>query len=130
MALKKCKECGKDVSTSAKLCPNCGKINPTEGTSKAAILFIVFLAVLALTEMIGPSESEKAWNTKADRQRAIWDANPGAEQAMLECVKLADISEKYQTTKLASPVYSRREVFDTCMRNKGFGHALEMLGKV
>jgi hypothetical protein len=129
MALKKCKECGKEVSTSAKLCPNCGKNNPTGDTSKAAILFLVFLIVLALAKMIGPSESEKAWNAKAERQRTIWDANPGAEQAMLECVKLADISEKYQTTKLASPGYSRGEVFDTCMRNKGFGHALEMLNR-
>lgn len=129
MALEKCNECGKIVSTSAKLCPNCGISNPTGGTSRATILFIIFLVVLALTKLIGTSESERLENTEADRQRAIWDSNPGAEKAMLECSKLADISEKYQTTQLASPVYSRVEVFDVCMRKKGFGRALEMLHK-
>lgn len=25
MAMKKCKECGKEISKDAKVCPNCGK---------------------------------------------------------------------------------------------------------
>lgn len=29
MALKPCRECGKEVSTEAKACPHCGAINPT-----------------------------------------------------------------------------------------------------
>ena len=29
MALAKCLECGKEVSRSAKTCPNCGKPDPT-----------------------------------------------------------------------------------------------------
>ncbi len=29
MAMKTCKECGKEVSTSAKACPHCGKTNPS-----------------------------------------------------------------------------------------------------
>ena len=31
MGLKKCKECGQDVSTSAKACPKCGVDSPTGG---------------------------------------------------------------------------------------------------
>ena len=30
MALDNCKECGKKVSTSAKVCPGCGVPNPTK----------------------------------------------------------------------------------------------------
>ena len=30
MALSKCVECGKDVSTTAEECPNCGNPNPTK----------------------------------------------------------------------------------------------------
>jgi RNA polymerase subunit RPABC4/transcription elongation factor Spt4 len=30
MAMSNCKECGKQVSTTAKTCPNCGAPKPTE----------------------------------------------------------------------------------------------------
>jgi uncharacterized membrane protein YvbJ len=35
MALAKCKECGKKVSTSAKTCPSCGVPSPTKKEKKA-----------------------------------------------------------------------------------------------
>ena len=34
MALKPCKECGKDVSTEANTCPNCGVPKPTKKVKK------------------------------------------------------------------------------------------------
>ena len=34
MAMSKCKECGKSVSTLAKTCPKCGVPNPTKRNSK------------------------------------------------------------------------------------------------
>lgn len=40
MALKKCKECGKEVSTSAKKCPNCGVKDPTSNP-----LIIAFVTI-------------------------------------------------------------------------------------
>lgn len=44
MALKKCKECGKDVSSDAKSCPYCGKKHPTGAwTLPAKIIFILFI---------------------------------------------------------------------------------------
>jgi len=49
MALIKCKECGKDISTKAKICPNCGapvptKVNPT-GIIKS--LFRIIFGIVA-----------------------------------------------------------------------------------
>lgn len=53
MALKKCKECGKEVSTSAKTCPHCGVSNPTKKVGLINIIsslvgIIVFIYLLSL----------------------------------------------------------------------------------
>jgi hypothetical protein len=48
MALKKCKECGHEISSNAKACPNCGKPqtkNSTIGCLLIVILFIIFIIV-------------------------------------------------------------------------------------
>lgn len=42
MAIKKCKECGKDISTKAKICPNCG------APVKKSHSFLKFLGILVL----------------------------------------------------------------------------------
>ena len=39
MGMKPCKECGKEVSTSAKKCPNCGKPSPTGGLTLTGKVF-------------------------------------------------------------------------------------------
>ena len=50
MALKPCKECGHEVSTSAKTCPHCGVGNPApkEGVSALRLLAFVFLSALII----------------------------------------------------------------------------------
>ena len=51
MALKPCKECGKDVSTQAKTCPHCGVDAPAQkGTqvSSGAGCFILLLVIFIL----------------------------------------------------------------------------------
>lgn len=48
MALKPCKECGKEISTEAKVCPNCGKKDPTtSGMSPSRGVFI-FLGIVVV----------------------------------------------------------------------------------
>jgi hypothetical protein len=61
-------------------------------------------------------EAQRAYDARAAKSRAVWDANPGGELAALECGQLADASEKNQAQ------YTRIEVYQTCMRNKGFGN--------
>jgi DNA-directed RNA polymerase subunit RPC12/RpoP len=51
MALKACRECGKDVSTEAKQCPHCGvskpiKTRPTIGCGGAILIFFVLGIVM------------------------------------------------------------------------------------
>lgn len=50
MALKKCRECGEQVSTQAKACPKCGAPNPTTNQHVAALkaVFPVAFAVLGV----------------------------------------------------------------------------------
>jgi uncharacterized OB-fold protein len=42
MALGKCRECGREVSTGAAACPGCGVKNPTASSKRALVLLGVF----------------------------------------------------------------------------------------
>lgn len=45
MALVKCRECGKEMSSQAKACPHCGAPRP-KGTSSSTIIFGAFLVLV------------------------------------------------------------------------------------
>lgn len=65
MALKKCKECGKEVSSKAKKCPNCGNKSPPE--NKALNFFIGLGIIIFLIYLIYLfSGNEAAINENAD----------------------------------------------------------------
>lgn len=63
MSIKKCKECGNDVSTSAKTCPHCGKKYPSGGltTPVKIILFLVLLLVIG--KLFNTPENSQKTNT-------------------------------------------------------------------
>jgi len=46
MALNKCKECGKEVSSQAKTCPHCGAPVQAGGIFAMAILIAVFFVLI------------------------------------------------------------------------------------
>lgn len=46
MALKKCKECGGQVSTSAKVCPSCGAKAPRKTSIFAWMVLLTFLVII------------------------------------------------------------------------------------
>jgi len=52
MVLRKCRECGHDVSTEAKTCPNCGA-PPVRKTSTLAIVILVLLIVFVGLPLLG-----------------------------------------------------------------------------
>ncbi len=58
MALKPCKECKKEVSTSAKTCPHCGVANPAVGPKETAI-GLGLVAFIATALMFACSDSEE-----------------------------------------------------------------------
>jgi len=47
MALRKCHECGKEISTEAKRCPNCGKKDPTTPYIAKLIRAILWLVLIS-----------------------------------------------------------------------------------
>lgn len=53
MAMKQCKECGADVSSSAKVCPQCGKKLKHTGLRVFLGLIVVLFALGALASMGG-----------------------------------------------------------------------------
>ena len=69
MALIKCKECGKEMSTNASSCPHCGYVYKKEGTSTKkiiivtlitlAVLFILGLSFIYLTDSLIPKIKSK-----------------------------------------------------------------------
>jgi hypothetical protein len=64
MALTKCKECGREVSTKAKICPNCGspvKSRPFVGCL-TIILSIAFIGII--TSLFYGNKSDKRSETK------------------------------------------------------------------
>jgi hypothetical protein len=67
MAIKKCKECGMGVSTSAKVCPHCGKKYPTGGFTWPAKIFLIFILLVVIGQLFGHSDqSSKSNNNSVD----------------------------------------------------------------
>ncbi len=63
MAIKKCKECGKEVSTSAKVCPHCGKKYPTGGFTWPAKIFLIFILLVAIGKFVDNQSSKSGDNS-------------------------------------------------------------------
>jgi hypothetical protein len=69
MALKACKECKKEISTEAKVCPNCGKKDPTAGAMTPSrgvigvlvlIIFIAFVSAIEKNDAPAPAPETPA----------------------------------------------------------------------
>ncbi len=60
MAMGQCKECKKEVSTSAKVCPNCGVKNPTTKASDVLGGFFVLVLVVFGISMCSSDEKGSA----------------------------------------------------------------------
>jgi hypothetical protein len=63
MALKKCRECGNEVSTSAKVCPSCGKKHPVKRSGILTKLFLT-LAALFIIAVFWGSPDQNTQNAK------------------------------------------------------------------
>lgn len=71
MALSNCKECGKEVSNTAKACPHCGVKKPVPRSEKETFIGLAILAAIFLVGYVACSESsgEKTARLKKDRQK-------------------------------------------------------------
>lgn len=98
MALSKCKECKKEVSTKAPTCPHCGVKNPT---TTAKQLVVGLLGVL----VIGYGIVHFASSGKKERDSA---AAAKTEQDVAACKK--DLRCWGEKNMVAASVYCKREV--------------------
>lgn len=71
MAIKKCKECGKDISTSAKICPHCGKKYPTGGMTRPVKLVLILLGLIVIGKMFSGTESTKTPSNDTTKTPAV-----------------------------------------------------------
>jgi len=68
MALKPCRECGAEVSTSAKSCPSCGVSSPARKPLGLGALLLVFILGAVALNMFGddPGASERTRDRATD----------------------------------------------------------------
>lgn len=71
MAMKKCKECGKEVSTSAKLCPHCGRKHPTGGLTLPAKIFLLIFGLFILGKVIGEMNNSSTSSTGTNQTSTV-----------------------------------------------------------
>ena len=83
MAIKKCKECGKDVSASAKVCPHCGKKYPTGGLTMPAKIFLAIVLLVIFGKFLGtPEDSQKPNTATSSPPRATETSKDKAMRAI------------------------------------------------
>lgn len=75
MALKNCKECKKEVSDKAKVCPHCGVANPGTSTKDILIGLAVLVVIVVIASQACSSDKDKAANldpaiAQAEKEKA------------------------------------------------------------
>lgn len=91
MALKKCKECGKEVSTKAKECPNCGApVKSSRAVGCLTIIAIIFLIGI-IASLFSTDKSDKTPKTQQEIRKeqiqthfSAWD---GSHRGLTKLIK-------------------------------------------
>jgi hypothetical protein len=96
MAIVKCRECGKDVSTEAKSCPHCGVAKPVPPSKTGNYIKLAFgaLLVIAMVRCINEQQDRKT-NADAEKQRV--EATKTPEQKAKEVAEKAKSEVEFQS---------------------------------
>jgi hypothetical protein len=70
MALKKCKECGKEISTQAKACPSCGAPNTNSNFKYLFIFFGIFCLISAISNLFKDDNPDR--NKKPEKEKVYF----------------------------------------------------------
>ncbi len=77
MAMTLCNECGKEISTTAKVCPNCGAKGPGEKFSTRNLVIggiAIFVLILMLSSYMGDKPRSRS-STISQSSTSVSDAN-------------------------------------------------------
>ncbi|HCJ3998467.1 TPA: hypothetical protein NR138_004612, partial [Salmonella enterica] len=99
MALTKCKECKKEVSTSAKTCPHCGVKDPGFGAKqKLGGCLILIIIVAAVMYFVGGSDDKQT--AEAPKVCSNTDTQCNFDKNMVDavtkCKPLVEHAAKYE----------------------------------
>ncbi len=97
MALTKCKECGKEVSTNAKTCPHCGVKNPGVSAKDMVLglLVVIFVGWLVTQCSSSDKDSEKSKKAEVDEAACKQDLQCwGDKNSVAASVYCKDYVEK------------------------------------
>ncbi len=104
MALTKCKECGKQISTTAKTCPNCGAKNK-KGMGCLTAIAIVALFFVAIGVVVGISGSGGDSGSISSPSRASTSSLSRASTLKTALSYLQDIEEVAWVDFVGNTVY-------------------------
>lgn len=82
MALIKCRECGKEVSSKAKTCPNCGVSTPKGSNAGVVIVIILCLFIIFIVANSGNDSSTGSSSSYSRTNRV----NPQIEKTIQEWI--------------------------------------------
>jgi len=103
MALAKCRECGKEISTEAKVCPNCGKTNPTSARVMSTAGALGCFGLIVVMALIGSLSSSGSSGYAAGKPSAADVAPTTAEHVPSPAERQASIlAVGIPTCKLSS----------------------------
>lgn len=108
MALKPCKECGREISTEAKACPHCGKQNPTGmKTSPLAMGCLVLIVLVIVGKIIssGNSGSSSTPQSTPSRETQL------AARTQVASVSATEMWRQYEANEVAADNYYKGRVF-------------------
>lgn len=82
MAMKKCRECGQAVSSSAKVCPHCGVKGPY-ASPKGLIKFVLLLGFIAFAAITNQGGSSSSTNSSENSYKTVEDTQDLRDEAQL-----------------------------------------------
>lgn len=115
MALEKCKECGAQISTKAKICPSCGapQIRTSAGTKLIAWFIVFSVVVSGFMSCISSNQLEQAAEAESTRLASLTPAEREAEAKLK-----ADAAKKEQEQETAkSAIYACKELIKRQMKD-------------
>lgn len=73
MALKKCKECDKEISTDAKVCPNCGKKQKKFGCLAILLVIMRFFIIIGMLSSLSETSTDSSTPSISVEERETID---------------------------------------------------------